>query len=175
MKGPLAGLIVIATLAAGVVSLKSNFPLPALRSAPQQPIAFSHKLHAGTNQIDCIYCHFGAQSSSIANVPPVAVCMNCHRITAADKPSIQKLTQYYESGQPVPWVRVHVLPEHVKFNHKRHVKAGITCQECHGKVEEMEVVRQVNSLKMGWCITCHRSKLDDPKFPASMDCVICHH
>jgi hypothetical protein len=168
-------LIVVGNLAAASAALTQNFPLPGLKPAPVQPIAFSHKIHAGQYKMDCIYCHFGADKSPIANVPPAGVCMGCHKVTATDKAGVQKLTQYFEKGEPVPWVQVHVLPQHVKFNHKRHVKAGITCQECHGKVEEMEVVRQENSLKMGWCVTCHRKKLNDPNFPASMDCLVCHH
>jgi hypothetical protein len=75
----------------------------------------------------------------------------------------------------VPWVEVYWLPDHVKFNHKRHVKAGIRCQDCHGPVEKMKVVYQYPSLKMGWCVECHRQRLKDPKFPASMDCLTCHH
>jgi len=175
MKRALAVLIVIATAAVATQAFTQNFPLPSLKPAPTQPIPFSHKIHAGDNKIECLYCHFGADKSPVANIPPVEVCMGCHKIVAADKPNIQKLTEYYTKGEPIPWIQVHVLPQHVKFNHKRHVKAGVACQECHGPVQEMAVVRQVNSLKMGWCISCHRARLDDPKFPTTMDCVVCHH
>ena len=103
------------------------------------------------------------------------MCMGCHKIAATDKPEVQKLTRYYESGEPVPWVQVHVLPQHVKFNHKRHVRAGIDCQKCHGPVPEMDVLYQYPSLKMGWCVSCHRQNLHNADFPASMDCLTCHH
>ncbi len=175
MKRALAVLLVIATAAAATRAFTQTFPLASLKPAPAQPLPFSHKVHAGTNKIECLYCHFGADKSPIANIPPVEVCMGCHKIVLADRPGVQKLTQYYEKGEPIPWVQVHVLPQHVKFNHKRHVKAQIACAECHGKVEEMDVVRQEYSLKMGWCVTCHRTKLNDPTFPASMDCLGCHH
>jgi hypothetical protein len=101
--------------------------------------------------------------------------MGCHKIAAADRPEIQKLTAYADSGKVIPWVEVYKLPDHVKFNHKRHVKAGIECQSCHGPVQDMKVVYQYSSLKRGWCVTCHRQNLNDPKHPASMDCLVCHH
>jgi hypothetical protein len=101
--------------------------------------------------------------------------MGCHKIVATDRPEIVKLTAYFDRGEQVPWVKVHYLPEHVKFNHKRHVRAGLACQECHGPVQEMDRVYQFSSLKMGWCVTCHRKNLDNPNFPASMDCLVCHH
>ena len=96
-------------------------------------------------------------------------------MVAADKPEIVKLTGYWERGEAVQWNEVYRLPDHVKFNHKRHVKANIQCQTCHGPVQEMSVVYQYPSLKMGWCLSCHRQNLDNADHPASMDCVICHH
>jgi hypothetical protein len=142
---------------------------------PVQPINYSHKTHAGKLGMNCLYCHTGAERSPIANLPAVSTCMGCHKIAMTDKPEIQKLTGYYERGEQVPWVEVYRLPDHVKFNHKRHVKAGIQCTECHGKVMEMDVVYPAVSLKMGWCLDCHRKKQNDEKFPASMDCLTCHH
>jgi hypothetical protein len=142
---------------------------------PVQPINYSHKIHAGKLGMNCLYCHTGAARSPIANLPAVSTCMGCHKIVRTDRPEIQKLTGYYERGEQVPWVEVYRLPDHVKFNHKRHVKAGVQCTQCHGKVMEMDVVYPAVSLKMGWCLECHRARQNDPKFATTMDCVTCHH
>lgn len=124
---------------------------------PTQPIAYSHKLHAGQYQISCNYCHVGVEKSKNATIPSVNICMNCHIYTASDKPEIQKLYKAKETGQPIKWVRVHNLPDFVSFNHSMHVKGGkLECQTCHGQVQEMEVVYQYAPLTMGWCINCHR-------------------
>ena len=149
---------------------------------PEQPIFYSHKVHAGTNQISCLYCHGGAQDSKHANIPPVNVCMNCHMaikeyggepITREDgsqvngTAEIQKLYQYagwnpdtkkYDKpGKPIEWIRIHNLPDHVYFNHSQHVKVGQQkCQTCHGNIQEMPEVAQFADLSMGWCINCHR-------------------
>lgn len=176
MKRILALAIVLPALTGGTVALNESFPVSlGNRTGPTQPIAFSHQLHADTLGMNCLYCHYSADKSPIANIPPVSTCMGCHKLTRADRPEIMKLAGYFERGEQVPWVEVYRLPAHVKFNHKRHVKAGIQCEECHGKVQEMKVVYQVPSLKMGWCVSCHRKNLDDPKYPASMDCLVCHH
>ena len=176
MKRPLAAVLVLASLAAATVALSQSFNVQIFGGkGPVQPVNFSHKIHADSLGMDCLYCHTGADRSAIANIPAVSTCMGCHKIAGADKPEFQKLAGYWERGEQVPWVEVYKLPDHVKFNHKRHVKAGIACAECHGPVEKMPRVYQYTSLKMGWCITCHRQKLDDPKFPASMDCLVCHH
>ncbi len=130
---------------------------------PTQPIAFSHKLHAGDFKIDCNYCHTGVRKSKNANIPSPNICMNCHsgitKVTGATEPSkeIQKIYGYIERGEPIEWVRVHNLPDLAYFNHAQHVKVGgIECQTCHGPVETMEVVAQNANLTMGWCINCHR-------------------
>ena len=149
---------------------------------PEQPIFYSHKVHAGTNQISCLYCHGGAQDSKHANIPSVNVCMNCHMaikeytgdpITREDGTSvngtaeIQKIYQYagwnpdlkkYDRpGKPIEWIRIHNLPDHVYFNHSQHVKVGQQkCQSCHGNIQEMPEVAQFADLSMGWCINCHR-------------------
>ncbi|OGF13060.1 MAG: hypothetical protein A2W00_12130 [Candidatus Eisenbacteria bacterium RBG_16_71_46] len=176
MKRALATAIVILSLATATVAFTQSVGtrLGDARG-PQQPVLYSHKAHVGKLGMNCLYCHYGADKSPVANVPAVSLCMGCHKISRADKPEVMKLAGYYERGEPVPWVKVNWLPEHVKFNHKRHFAAGVQCTECHGPVQEMDVYYQYNSLKMGWCIECHRRKLDDPKFPASMDCLSCHH
>lgn len=145
------------------------------RLGPVQPIKFSHQIHAGKLRMQCLYCHPGAEKSAIANLPALGTCMGCHKIAVSDRPEIQKLASYWERSEPVEWVEVYRLPDHVKFNHKRHVAKGIACQECHGPVQEMTTVYQYPSLKMGWCVNCHRSHENDPQNPASTDCLVCHH
>ena len=124
---------------------------------PTQPIAFSHKIHAGQYEIDCNYCHTGVNISKSANIPAVNICMNCHGVINTDKPEIQKILTAYEENRPIEWVRVHNLPDLSYFNHSQHVAVGgIECNTCHGPIEEMEVVYQYSELTMGWCINCHR-------------------
>jgi mono/diheme cytochrome c family protein len=125
--------------------------------APTQPIAFSHKLHAGTYQIGCNYCHTGAYKAKSANIPSVNICMNCHNSIKTESPEIQKLYSAVKEDQPVKWVRIHNLPDLAYFNHAQHTSVGgIDCQTCHGPIQEMEVVYQYSKLTMGWCINCHR-------------------
>jgi len=124
---------------------------------PTQPIAFSHKIHAGQYEIDCNYCHTGVNISKSANIPSVNICMNCHNAINTDKPEIQKILTAYEENRPIEWVRVHNLPDLAYFNHKQHVAiGGLDCATCHGPIEEMDVVYQYSELTMGWCINCHR-------------------
>jgi len=128
---------------------------------PDQPIAYSHALHAGVGEgqlgIQCLYCHSNAEKSKHATVPPMDTCMGCHSVVRVDRPEIQKLTEYWKAGKPVEWVRIHSMPDHVYFNHSAHVAAGVACQTCHGPVQEMEKVYQWVDMSMGWCMTCHRS------------------
>lgn len=124
--------------------------------APEQPIPFSHVIHAGVLQMECLYCHHQAEKGAHAGIPSVESCMGCHSIVRTDSPHIQKLTEYYERGEPVPWVRIHRLPDHSYFNHKWHVAAGVSCQECHGPIQNMPVVGQWRKLEMGACMECHR-------------------
>ena len=146
---------------------------------PEQPIAFSHKLHAGENGVDCNYCHSGARHSKSAGVPSANVCMNCHTYINEGKseegtqeiskiyaaigfdPETRSYIEGYEQ-QPIEWIRIHNLPDLAYFNHSQHVNvAGVECQECHGPIQEMEVVEQYSPLTMGWCIDCHReTKVD---------------
>ena len=139
--------------------------------APEQPIFFSHKIHAGQNAINCVYCHSGVEKSKISNVPSANVCMNCHKgiqegaITG--KKEIAKIyaaldydpakDTYGPNPKPIKWVKVHQLPEHAYFNHAQHVTVGKQeCTTCHGPVAEMDTLRQFTPLTMGWCIDCHR-------------------
>jgi mono/diheme cytochrome c family protein len=125
--------------------------------APKQPIAFSHKLHAGQYEIDCNYCHTGVRKSKSANIPSANICMNCHGQILTESPEIQKIYAAIENNRPIEWVRVHNLPDLAYFNHAQHVEVGNQeCQTCHGQIEEMEVVEQYAPLTMGWCINCHK-------------------
>ena len=127
--------------------------------APNQPIAFSHELHAGTYQIDCNYCHTGASKGKSAGIPSANICMNCHGEIKKDSPEIQKIYAALAQERPIEWVRVHNLPDLSYFNHSQHtVVGGLACQECHGPVETMAVVSQHSPLTMGWCIQCHKQE-----------------
>ena len=137
---------------------------------PEQPIDFSHRVHAGDNEIDCQYCHVQARRSPSAGVPSVNKCMGCHLEVAVDRPQIRLLTRYWESGEPIPWVKVHDLPDFVHFTHKRHVAAGIDCQTCHGAVETMDVVSREAPVEMGLCLTCHK----EHEVEFGTDCWTCH-
>ncbi len=157
--------------------------------APEQPIPFSHKLHAGDNKIDCKYCHSGVEKSRHATIPSLNVCMNCHVAVKTDSPYIKKMKKSFEDGKPIEWVRIHELPDYVYFPHKRHVAKGISCEECHGKVQEMNRVEQKSALTMGWCMECHRGQttprhvlkqvyphMKEPKGPvAPVNCNTCHN
>jgi len=125
--------------------------------APVQPIAFSHKLHAGAMSIDCKYCHTAVTVSPHATVPAVSICMNCHAVARKNRPEIIRLAKYSEDGVALPWKRVHKVPDYAYFNHSVHVNRGIDCVNCHGTVENMDVVGQVSELTMGACLDCHRN------------------
>jgi hypothetical protein len=128
--------------------------------APDQPIKFSHKVHATDNKIDCRYCHTGVDNSKSAIIPSANVCLNCHSIVREGRNSgkfeINKIHAAVENNKPIEWVRIHKLPDHVFFSHAQHVNVGKReCQECHGEVEQMHIVKQVEDLSMGWCLDCH--------------------
>jgi hypothetical protein len=124
---------------------------------PIQPIPYSHKLHAGDLGLDCRYCHYDIEYSPAANVPPTAVCMNCHKIIGTDNEKLLKVRESFASRQPIHWIRVHKLPDYAYFDHRMHLWAGVGCSSCHGNVAQMEVVGQVAPLSMSWCLDCHRN------------------
>ena len=188
--------------------------------APEQPMAYSHRLHAGELAIDCLYCHYGARTSKHAGIPPTGLCMNCHatvstgfdavleeralaeaeereprRLVSPDIAMLyaamgldEELEPLPEGPQPIPWVRVHNMPDFVAFDHSVHVARDLACASCHGPVQTMERVRQDSDLSMGWCLDCHRTKAADPKLlitqehgrlapgqHVSTDCAACHY
>jgi len=170
-----AGFALLATLSL-VACRGPGAQTPA--QAPDQPIAFFHDVHAGDNQIPCLYCHFSAELSPAAGIPSVQLCVGCHvpgssvippeqaqlGFPSADRDAFwneeaQKLVGYWQRQEAIPWVKVHQLPAHAVFPHMSHVRVGLECQTCHGPVETMEKVYQFSSLQMGWCISCHRGEM----------------
>lgn len=167
---------------------------------PAQPVDFSHRLHAGELGVQCLYCHSGAERSRHAGIPAASTCMNCHRFVKAKRasvraeeelakkerrkprmivsPEVRKIELAVQSGTPIRWARIHQVPDFVYFDHRPHVSAGVECQKCHGPVETMERVRQVESLNMGWCVNCHRgrdgTRVGGLPVKASSDCSSCH-
>lgn len=138
-------------------------------AAVDQPVAFSHRIHAQDNAIPCLYCHAYARRGPVAGLPSVQRCAGCHTTIAKEKPEVVKLMDYWDKGTPIPWKRVHDLPDFVRFNHKRHVLARVECRECHGDVERMDAASQVSSLSMGFCLQCHEKR------GAPNDCLTCHY
>jgi hypothetical protein len=140
--------------------------------APQQPVPFSHALHSGQLGIDCRYCHSNVEKSGHSNIPTAQTCMNCHNQIKTDSPLLAPVRASFESGNPVPWVNVHEVPDYVYFNHAVHVARGVSCVECHGQINEMEVVKHAKPFSMGWCLECHREPetvLRDPKLVTNLD------
>ena len=124
---------------------------------PEQPIPYSHRLHVGELGLDCRYCHTEVDKGAHATIPPTETCMNCHKIIKTDSPHIKKIHESYATNTPIEWVKVHNTPDYAYFNHSRHVNSGVSCVSCHGRVDQMEVVRQVEPLSMAWCLECHRA------------------
>ena len=125
--------------------------------APVQPVPFSHAKHAGELGIDCRYCHTYVEQSGHSNVPTSQTCMNCHNQVKANSLTLAVIRESYQTGQPVQWIRIHQAPDFVYFNHSIHVNRGISCVECHGKVNEMDVVQHAKPLSMSFCLDCHRN------------------
>lgn len=206
LVGLILGLIV---LGAGATSWR--WPDNQQGYAPEQPIAYSHRLHAGELGIDCQFCHSAADRGRHAGIPSADVCLKCHKfvtssyellqeeLSRADSekrkprvvisPDLKELYAALKLENPqepvndqaagIPWVRVHNLPDYVVFDHRSHVAAGVTCQKCHGAIESMERVRQVESLSMGWCVNCHRESnehgVNGQAVHASVNCSTCHY
>ena len=134
----------------------------------EQPIHFPHIIHAGKQNLACTKCHTTVTNSPVAGMPPLSVCMECHKNVKTDSPEIKILTEHWQKQEPVVWSKIHLLPWHVQFNHKRHIAANVDCAVCHGEVKTMMQVHQVRSLEMGWCVSCHREN------KAPTDCWTCH-
>lgn len=217
MRSRILTLLLATGLALGLLSLAprlAGLRLPGYHQGfePAQPVAYSHRLHAGELEIACQYCHAGAERSRHAGIPAASVCMNCHRFVSAPRSAVRaeelaaekegraprpvvspEIAKIYRALglderlqreaalplEPIAWVRVHEVPDFVAFDHRPHVAAGVACQRCHGPVETMERVRQVESLSMGWCLDCHRTGVAAAsgagRITASTDCAVCHY
>jgi c(7)-type cytochrome triheme protein len=153
-----------------VLVLLLGFRWNTQRKAPEQPIPFSHEIHVGKLNLDCLVCHQTADKSYFAGVPPMSKCMECHVAVRTETAGVQELTRYWNNKEPIPWNRVYRIRirNHVYFSHERHIKADIKCEQCHGWLKAMTEVRAVTSLKMGWCVSCHAAN------QAPTDCTICH-
>jgi hypothetical protein len=140
----------------------------AATGGPEQPIGFSHKVHAGTLQLDCAFCHQVSKTGAALTMPQSATCMTCHQAIATDKPDIQRLASYAKTSELIPWIRVYQLPSFTNFSHKVHLEHGNTCQECHGKVAQRDRIFREMDISMASCVKCHTAK------KASVDCSTCH-
>jgi hypothetical protein len=160
LRLPLYAALALPTAAVAVAGGVWYYFSPAYTDAgyrPRQPVFYSHQLHVGQLQLDCRYCHASVETSPVANVPPTQVCMNCHHVAKRDSELLAPIRESFETGRPMHWVRVHDLPDYAFFDHGSHVRAGVGCRSCHGPIHEMDVVRQVEPLSMGWCLECHRN------------------
>ncbi len=139
---------------------------------PVQPVPFDHSLHAGQLGIDCRYCHASVEKSATSSVPAAQTCMNCHSVIKTTSPLLEVVRESYKTGDPVPWVKIHQAPDYVYFNHSVHVNRGVSCVECHGKVNEMTAVYHAKSHSMSFCLNCHRNPatfIRDPQDVFNLD------
>ena len=165
-KGPLMWVTISVVLTLGF--LLFFYVPPASRIGVAQPIAFSHRLHAGHKAIDCYYCHPYVERSNHPGLPPVEKCLHCHNYIIANHPEIRKEHNYFNTKTPTPWQKVYYLSEHVVFNHQRHIKKEVACEKCHGEVKQMDRLKN-HRFKMGFCVECHQEK------KANLDCwLACH-
>jgi hypothetical protein len=145
--------------AVGAIGAYAYFSYPTVIDTgyqPVQPVPYSHKLHAGEMGMDCFYCHSTVYRAAFAAIPGTEVCMGCHTNVRDKSPRLELVRKSYVTGQPIPWVKVHDLPDYVFFNHQAHVTAGVSCVTCHGRVDQEVEVKQVKPLNMAWCLSCHR-------------------
>jgi hypothetical protein len=150
-------IFVLGSVATAAVTYYSTPKYLRVGYQPIQPVPFDHSLHAGQLGMDCRYCHTSVEKSGTSGVPPAQTCMNCHSVIKSQSPLLEPVRKSYETGEPVPWVKIHQAPDYVYFNHSVHVNRGISCVECHGKVNEMQVVWHDKSHSMGFCLDCHRA------------------
>ncbi len=153
----LVGLAVVPVYAVLLVAYGASPKTTDVGYCPEQPVAYSHAMHAGELGIDCRYCHNTVEDAAKAAVPPTQTCMNCHARIRSTSPKLLPVTESYATGKPIPWMRVHDLPDYAYFDHSAHVRRGVGCVSCHGRVDTMEKVAQVEPLSMGWCLDCHRN------------------
>jgi hypothetical protein len=157
-KASLAGLLI---MVGGLIGLLMAFGrsgyVTRANEYIEQPIQFSHAHHVGDDGIDCRYCHTSVETSAFAGIPPTKTCMNCHSQLWNTAPILEPVRASFRDDKPLHWIRVHDLPDFVYFNHSIHVKKGMGCETCHGRVDQMPLMQQVNTLQMEWCLNCHRN------------------
>jgi hypothetical protein len=164
-------LVVVLLLASGF-----SWGIYQTQVAPAQPIEFPHNVHIGLG-IQCLYCHPGAWRVQNAGIPTQAKCWGCHQQIAKQTPELDKLKEFVENNEPIPWVPVAIMPDFVHFNHRPHIAGGINCETCHGDMTKVTVAENPDVMNMGWCLDCHReqSKEDEEKRMRLFDCVTCHY
>jgi hypothetical protein len=157
-KLSLAGLLIVvgSLIFTAILVARSNYVTRA-HEFVEQPVQFSHRHHVTDDGIDCRYCHTSVETSPFAGIPPTKTCMNCHSQIWNQAPILEPIRASFREDKPVRWVRVHDLPDFVYFNHSIHVKKGMGCETCHGRIDEMPLTLQENTLQMEWCINCHRN------------------
>lgn len=148
----LAGLVLAAASAWHALTA----PRPRAGESAAQPIAFSHAHHVGELGLDCRGCHGAVEDEPFAGIPSLSTCMSCHSHLFTDQPELAPLIRAWSRGEPLRWQRVHALPDFVKFDHASHVRGGVACESCHGRVDRMQLTERVAPLTMGWCLDCHR-------------------
>lgn len=165
-----SGLLVAASAAAVAVLLGSLYSLGSADRVLQdrQPVDFSHELHAGRLHMACLFCHRHAAESRVAGIPPLSLCMGCHGAMDQKGAEEAKLLAYWQAQEPIPWKRLQRTPDYIYFTHDMHLTSGLTCVDCHGRVERMRFTPRAATNEMGWCLTCHQQR------GASTDCLTCH-
>jgi hypothetical protein len=162
-------ILILVLLVSAIGAVFIFYPVGAISAAPEQPIAFSHRVHVTDKKLSCIFCHSGVVNADHAEIPPLETCMLCHQKVIIHYPMIVKLRKHYDERVPVEWNRIFYLPDFVFFSHQAHIQAGFDCGKCHGDIAHMDrVMLRGGDLKMGFCVQCHR----DENF--SHDCFICH-
>ena len=150
-------LVVLAGIATAGVTYYMTPKYTRVGYAPVQPVPFSHAQHVGEVGLDCRYCHSNVDKSAHSNIPTAQTCMNCHNLIKKDSPLLAPIRESAANGTPVKWVWIHQTPDYAYFNHSAHVIRGVSCDECHGRVDQMDVVTHMQPLSMGFCIECHRN------------------
>jgi hypothetical protein len=165
-------LVVLAGIATAAVTYYMTPKYTRVGYAPVQPVPFSHAQHVKEVGLDCRYCHSNVEKSGHSNVPSAQTCMNCHATIKPNSPLLAPVRESFEKGTPVPWVWIHTTPDFAFFNHSAHVNRGVSCVECHGKVNEMDTVTHMQPLSMAFCLECHRdpaARIRDPKDVFNLD------
>lgn len=152
-----------------IIAISATAKVRSMNPGPEQPIPFSHRIHAGTKDLNCFFCHPNATESANPGMPPVEKCLLCHNVIAVDFPPIKKIRTYYGKKEGIPWQRVNRVPDFVHFSHQIHLARGFDCGRCHGNVKAMDRVYQANVFNMDFCVTCHKNN------NGPTTCFVCHY